>query len=140
DKLEEQADTSRRKMERQVYELSDLDVEKEGRKNELSRYQDETHIRRVVEEILNNWEEQSQYKIFNAILTVAFKDRVIKYYKEFQKQLAERDDIKINVAMTFSIGTDADPIQTDPEIIHEMYKDYASYTDNKDTYGDKLLG
>src|SRR5699024_12580663 len=98
-KLEEQPDTSRRKMERQVYELSDLDVEKEARKNKLILYQDETHIPRVVEEILNNWEEQSQYKIFNAILTVALKDRVIKYYKEFQKQLAERDDIRINVAM-----------------------------------------
>ena len=139
-KLEEQPDTSRRKMERQVYELSDLDVEKEARKNKLILYQDETHIPRVVEEILNNWEEQSQYKIFNAILTVAFKDRVIKYYKEFQKQLAERDDIKINVAMTFSFGTDADPIPTDPEIIQEMFKDYASFTGIEYAYGDKRRG
>src|SRR5699024_7761300 len=70
-KLEEQQNTAKRKIERQVYELSDLDVEKEARKNKLILYQDETHIPRVVEEILNNWEEQSQGKIFNAILTVA---------------------------------------------------------------------
>src|SRR5690625_2660221 len=139
-KLEEQPDTSKRKIERQVYELSDLDVEKEARKNKLIYYHDETHIPRVVEEILDNWEEQSQYKIFNAILTVAFKDRVIKYYEEFQKQLAERDDIKINVAMTFSFGTDADPIPTDPEIIQAMFKDYASFTGIEYAYGDKRRG
>src|SRR5699024_11600515 len=119
-KLDEQPNTSKRKIERQVYELSDLDVEKEARKNKLILYQDETHIPRVVEEILNNWEEQSQGKSFNAILTVAFKDSVIKYYEEFQKQLAERDDVKINVAMTCSFGTDADAIPRDPEIMTEV--------------------
>src|SRR5699024_7475735 len=114
--------------------------EKEARKNKLILYQDDKHIPRVVEEILNIWKEQSKYKIINAILTVAFKDRVIKYYKEFQKQLDERDDIKINVAMTFSFGTDADPIPTDPEIIQEMFKDYASFTGIEYAYGDKRRG
>src|SRR5699024_8701166 len=139
-KLEEQPDTSRRKMERQVYELSDLDVEKEARKNKLILYQDETHIPRVVEEILNNWEEQSQEKIFNGILSVALKVGLIKYYEDFQMKLCERDDVKIHVAMTFSFGTDADPIPTDPEIMQEMVKDYASITGTEYAYGDKRRG
>src|SRR5699024_11224064 len=62
-KLEERPDTPKRKIEREVYELSDLDVEKVARKNELLFYQEETHIPRVVEEILNNWEDQSQRRI-----------------------------------------------------------------------------
>src|SRR5699024_4676908 len=57
-KLEEQPDIPKRKIEREVYEWSDLDVEKAAKKNKLLFYQDETHIPRVVEEILNNWEEQ----------------------------------------------------------------------------------
>src|SRR5699024_6875342 len=127
------------KMERQVYELSDLDVEKEARKNKLILYQDETHIPREVEEILNNWEEQSQYKIFNAILTIAFKDRVIKYYKEFQKQLAKTEDIKINTAMTSSVDIDAYTNPTDTDNIQEIFKDYAWVTGIEKAYGDKEL-
>src|SRR5699024_5512609 len=50
DKVEEQPDTPKRKIEREVYELPDLDVEKVARKKELLFYQDETHIPRVVEE------------------------------------------------------------------------------------------
>ncbi|UZM98896.1 hypothetical protein OL548_32365 [Lysinibacillus sp. MHQ-1] len=50
-------------------------------------YQDETHIPRVVEEILNNWDSQSQGREFNAILTVAYKPRVIAYYNEFKKTI-----------------------------------------------------
>lgn len=121
-------------------EMSDLEVEKEAKKSKLLFYQDETHIPRVVEEILNNWEEQSQQKVFNAILTVAFKNRVIEYYEEFQKQLADRDDIEINVAMTFSFGTDTDTNPTDPEIIQAMFKDYASFTGIEYAYGDKRRG
>ncbi|WP_029268457.1 type I restriction endonuclease subunit R, EcoR124 family [Virgibacillus alimentarius] len=139
-KLEEQPDTPKRKIEREVYEWSDLDVEKAAKQNKLLFYQDETHIPRVVEEILNNWEEQSQHRFFNAILTVAFKHRVIAYYEEFQKQLAKRDDIHINVAMTFSFGTDADPDPTDPELIQKMFQDYASFTGIEYTYGDKRRG
>ncbi|RWZ54567.1 type I restriction endonuclease subunit R [Halobacillus fulvus] len=139
-KIVEQPDMPKRKIERQVYKLSELEVEKEARKNKLLFYHDETHIPRVVEEILNNWEEQSQRKLFNAILTVAFKHRVIAYYEEFKKQLAEREDIQINVAMTFSFGTDADPNPTDPDIIQEMFKDYASFTGIEYAYGDKRRG
>jgi len=139
-KLEEQPDTPKRKIEREVYELSDLDVEKVAKENKILFYQDETHVPRVVEEILNNWMEQSQGKVFNAILTVAFKHRVIAYYEEFQKQLAEREDASINVAMTFSFGTDADPDPTDPALIQKMFQDYAAFTGIEYTYGDKRRG
>src|SRR5699024_6770367 len=47
-KLEEEPEKSRWKMKRQGYELSDLDVEKEVRKNKLILYHYETHIPRVV--------------------------------------------------------------------------------------------
>ncbi|TYS18485.1 type I restriction endonuclease subunit R [Rossellomorea vietnamensis] len=139
-KLAEQPDTPKRKLERQVYELSELEVEKEAKKRKLLFYHDETHIPRVVEEILNNWEDQSQHKVFNAILTVAFKHRVIAYYEEFKKQLAERDDIALNVAMTFSFGTDADTKPTDPELIKTMFRDYAAFTGIEYAYGDKRRG
>lgn len=139
-KLEARPDLPKRKIEREVYELSDLEIEKEAKKSKLLFYNDETHIPRVVEEILNNWEEQSQQKVFNAILTVAFKHRVIAYYEEFQKQLSERDDIYINVAMTFSFGTDGDTNPTDPELIQKMFQDYSFYTGIDYTYGNKRRG
>jgi len=60
-------------------------------KEQLLSYHDETHIPRVVEEILSNWKSQSQEKFFNAILTVAYRDRVIAYYNEFKKALAKMD-------------------------------------------------
>ncbi|MBX4172984.1 HsdR family type I site-specific deoxyribonuclease [Weissella viridescens] len=77
--------------------------------NEVVWYNDADHIPVVVEEILNDWEKRSKgiinnevvpYK-FNAMLTVALKPRVIEYYKEFKKQLAERD-MKLNITATFS--------------------------------------
>src|SRR5699024_1787902 len=105
--------------------------------NKILFYQEETHIPRVVEEILNNWEDQSQGRIFNAILTVAFKHRVIAYYEEFQRKLAERDDIHINVAVTFSFGTDADPDPTDSALTQKMFQDYAAFTGIEYTDGAK---
>lgn len=139
-RLETKPDTPKRKIEREVYELSDLDVEKEARKSNLLYYKDETHIPRVVGEILDNWEEQSQQKKFNAILTVALKHRVIAYYKEFKKQLSERDDLHINVAMTFSFGTDDAINPTNPELIQRMFQDYATFTGIEYTYGNKSRG
>src|SRR5690625_293967 len=139
--VEEQPTVSRRQLERQVRELSELEIEKEAKRRKLLFYHDKTHIPRVVEEILNHWEEQSQQKFFNAILTVAYKKRVIAYYKEFQKQLEERDDISINVAMTVSFGTDEDrggPLE--PEEIQEIFKDYAKFTGVEYTYGDRRHG
>lgn len=137
---EEQPDTPKRQLERKVYELSELEVEQQAKKKKLLYYHDETHIPRVVEEILNNWIDQSQNKLFNAILTVAYKQRVIAYYEEFQKQLAARDDVAVNVAMTFSFGSDEEKQPADPELIKKMFQDYASFTGVEYAYGDKKRG
>src|SRR5699024_5572448 len=51
-----------------------------------------------------------------------------------------RDDIEINVAMTFSFGTDADTNPTDPEIIQAMFKDYGSFTGIEYACGDNRRG
>lgn len=136
----EEPNVSKRDHEGQVASMSDLEVEKEARKRKILYYSDETHIPRVVEEILNNWHAQSYGKIFNAILTVAFKHRVIAYYEEFQKQLAERDDVDINVVMTFSFGSDEEKEPTDPELVRQMFKDYASFTGVEYAYGDSKRG
>lgn len=138
--LVEQPNVPKRELERKVYEWSELDVENEAKKRNILYYEDATHIPRVVEEILNNWETQSKNKVFNAILTVAYKKRVIAYYKEFKKQLSEQNDIVINVAMTFSFGTDAEKDPADPAIIEEMFKDYASFTGIEYAYGDQKRG
>lgn len=150
---EEHPELTDREIERQVQELSELEVEKEASKRELFVYQDETHIPRVVEEILNNWESQSrgkklnpisnnwelQDREFNAILTVAYKNRVIAYYNEFKKQLSERGE-KLNVAMTFSFGNENDPTPLDPEVVKAMFKDYAIFTGIEFVAGDKKKG
>src|SRR5699024_10218194 len=139
-RLVEQAGKSKREIERAVYELSELEVEREAKRRKILYYKDETHIPRVVEEILNNWDAQSHQKKFNAILTVGYKERVIAYYQEFKNQLAERDDLKINVAMTFSFGSDADESPTDPAIIRQMFKDYADFTGVEYVLGDSKHG
>lgn len=139
-RLVEQAGKSKREIERAVYELSELEVEREAKRRKILYYKDETHIPRVVEEILNNWDAQSHQKKFNAILTVGYKERVIAYYQEFKNQLAERDDLKINVAMTFSFGSDADESPTDPAIIRQMFKDYADFTGVEYVHGDSKHG
>ncbi|QSX23899.1 type I restriction endonuclease subunit R, EcoR124 family [Priestia megaterium] len=136
---EEHPELTDREIERQVQELSEADVERQAKKRELLTYQDETHIPRVVEEILNNWESQSQGREFNAILTVAYKNRVMAYYDEFKKQLKERGD-KLNVAMTFSFGNENDPTPLDPKIVGDMFKDYAAFTGISFVAGDKKHG
>lgn len=136
---EEHPEWTDRKIERQVQELSEADLEKQAQKRELLKYQDETHIPRVVEEILSNWESQSQGREFNAILTVAYKNRVIAYYNEFKKQLSDRGE-KLNVAMTFSFGNENDPTPLDPKIVTDMFKDYAAFTGIEFVAGDKKHG
>ncbi|WP_145141247.1 type I restriction endonuclease subunit R, EcoR124 family [Paenibacillus sp. Y412MC10] len=136
---EEHPELTDREIERQVQEMSEADVEKQAQKRGLLKYQDETHIPRVVEEILNNWESQSQGREFNAILTVAYKNRVIAYYDEFKKQLTERGE-KLNVAMTFSFGNENDPTPLDPKIVKGMFKDYAAFTSIEFVAGDKKHG
>ncbi|MCI3922674.1 HsdR family type I site-specific deoxyribonuclease [Paenibacillus sp. TRM 82003] len=128
-----------KEIERKVQAMSEVDVEKEAKKRDLLEYQDETHIPRVVEEILNNWESQSQNKEFNAILTVKYKNRVIAYYDEYMKQLAIRGE-KLNIAMTFSFGNENDPTPIDPKIVEAMFKDYAEFTGIQFVTGDKKRG
>lgn len=136
---EERPDLAEREIERQVQELSEADIERQAKKSELLQYQDETHIARVVEEILNNWKSQSQEREFNAILTVAYKSRVRAYYEEFKKQLSVRGE-KLNVAMTFSFGNENDPTPLDPEVVKGMFKDYAAFTGISFVAGDKKHG
>ncbi|NME99235.1 type I restriction endonuclease subunit R [Aneurinibacillus aneurinilyticus] len=136
---EEHPELSEREIERLVQEMSEVEVEKQAKKRGLLVYQDETHIPRVVEEILSNWESQSQGREFNAILTVAYKNRVIAYYNEFKKQLTDRGE-KLNVAMTFSFGNENDPTPLDPKIVNGMFKDYAAFTGIEFVAGDKKHG
>ncbi|WEV57897.1 type I restriction endonuclease subunit R [Ligilactobacillus acidipiscis] len=123
----EHPELSDREIERSIQGLSDLEIEQEACDEELLVYQDETHIPRVVKEILDGWESQSQARVFNGILTVAYKERVIAYYKEFKKQLAARQN-KINVAMTFSFGNENDPENVATEVVNEMFTDYGAFT------------
>ncbi|WP_258296055.1 type I restriction endonuclease subunit R, EcoR124 family [Paenibacillus peoriae] len=136
---EEHPELTEREIERQVQEMLEVNVEKQAQKQGLLEYQDETHIPRVVEEILNNWESQSQGREFNAILTVAYKNRVIAYYDEFKKQLTARGE-KLNVAMTFSFGNENDPTPIDPKLVKGMFKDYAAFTGIEFVAGDKKHG
>ncbi|MFW6030807.1 MAG: type I restriction endonuclease subunit R, EcoR124 family, partial [Halanaerobiales bacterium] len=135
----EKPEMTTRERERLVQGWDDLEVEKEAKKRKILAYQDKTHIPRVVEEILSNWEEQSQERKFNAILTVAYKERVMAYYNEFKKQLEKQDD-KINIAMTFSFGNENDLDDVSPEIIEMMFKDYAKFTGIDFIRGDKKRG
>ena len=137
--LDKNPDKIVRDVERVVQEWSELEVEKAASKQKIIEYHDETHIPRVVEEILNNWEAQSQRRKFNAILTVAYKKRVIDYFEEFKKQLGAYE-IPINIAMTFSIGGDEDPEPVEPIIIEDMFKNYASFTGIEFVAGDQKHG
>jgi type I restriction enzyme R subunit len=136
---EEKPEQAEKDIERRVVGWTQLEVEQEAAKRGILVYQDETHIPRVVEEILKNWDEQSQAKKFNAILTAAYKKRVVAYYKEFKKQLKKKN-IEINVAMTFSFGGDDEEKPIDPVIIREMFKDYASFTGIEFVLGDRRQG
>ena len=137
--LIENPDVNKKELERKYAVMSELDVEKEAAKQEVLIYQDEKHIPRVVTEILENWESQSQNREFNAILTVARKKRVIAYYKEFKKQLIERDE-SLNIAMTFSFGNENDPENPAPKEAAMMFKDYSQYTGIEYIAGDKKHG
>ncbi|MDR0899415.1 MAG: HsdR family type I site-specific deoxyribonuclease [Lactobacillaceae bacterium] len=129
----------RKEVEREVQAMSELEVEKEASKKKILVYQDETHIPRVVTEILENWDSQSQQGEFNAILTVAYKNRVLAYYNEFKKQLDEQGK-QLNIAMTFSFGNENDPTNIPPETIKMMFEDYAKFTGIEFVVGDKKHG
>lgn len=136
---EEKPEMTIREIDHLVRGWNDLEVEKEAKKRKILVYQDETHIPRVVEEILLNWEEQSQERHFNAILTVAERPRVLAYYDEFKRQLNGQDN-KINIAMTFSFGNENDINNIPPEIIELMFKDYAKFTGIEFISGDRRRG
>lgn len=136
---EEHPEIADRETERKVQEWSEAEVEMQAKKRNILTYQDETHIPRVVEEILNNWENQSHKREFNAILTVEYKKRVIAFYDEFKKQLNERGE-KLNIAMTFSFGNENDPDNISPVIIKGMFKDYSEFTGIEFIDGDKKHG
>lgn len=132
---QEKPNLSDRVIEQQVSKMTKAELEREN----LFKYQDETHIPRVVTEILENWEHQSRHNVFNALLTVEYKKRVIAYYNEFKKQLKERDQ-KLNIAMTVSFGNENDPSPIDPTFIQEIFQDYAAYTGIEFIVGDKKRG
>lgn len=136
---EEQPELADREIERKVQEWSEAEVEVQAKKRNILTYQDETHIPRVVEEILNNWDAQSQKREFNAILTVAYKNRVIAYYEEFKKQMKKRGE-NLNIAMTFSFGNENDTDNVSPDIIKGMFKDYSEFTGIEFIAGDKKHG
>ena len=126
-------------IERKAWEVSELQLENE----KLFSYNDDTHIPRVVERILENWDFQSQNREFNAILTVAYKPRVIAYYHEFKKQLEEKN-MSLNIAMTFSFGNEneshTDKADVTPEIKEEMFADYEKFTGILFAEGDGIRG
>ncbi|MBN2788911.1 MAG: HsdR family type I site-specific deoxyribonuclease [Candidatus Delongbacteria bacterium] len=132
-------DRADREIEREVQALSLADVERRAKKYGLLVYQDETHIPRVVTSILDNWDHQSMKKEFNAILTVAYKNRVIAYYDEFKKQL-EESDMKLNIAMTFSFGNENDPESVPLDLVKRMFKEYADFTGIEFIAGDRKHG
>lgn len=142
---EEHPELAHREIERKVQEWSEAEVEMQASERNILTYQDETHIPRVVEEILNNWENQSQEREFNAILTVEYKKRVIAFYDEFKRQLNERGE-KLNIAMTFSFGNENenqnenDTDNISPVIIKGMFKDYSEFTGIEFIAGDKKHG
>ena len=130
---------SEEKAEEMVASWDDLRVERESEKRKLFRYQDETHIPRVVEHILKNWEDRSQERYFNAILTVAYKSRVLAYYREFKRQ-QEGVENPIHVAMTVSFGNPNSPDRLEREFVEEMFADYAGFTNVAFTAGDSKRG
>lgn len=139
----QQSNKKLRDIEREVQSLSELEVELAAANEGLLLYQDETHIPRVVEQILSGWQEQSQYGHFNAILTVAYKERVIAYYHEFKRQIAERlknQESVPNIAMTFSFSNENDPDNLANSTAKEMFADYEQMTGLKFTYGAKKNG
>lgn len=139
-KLKQNEEADARAIERTVRGMDNVQVEEEALKNKLLIYRDETHIPQVVKTILENWDYQSQNKEFNAILTVARKDRAVAYFDEFQKQIAKNKQ-KLNIAVTFSFGNENDPDNiANPELVERMFTSYEKFTGIKFAFGDKKAG
>ena len=136
---EEHPELSDRELQRKVQAYTEAELERQAKKYDILVYQDETHMPRVVTEILDNWEKQSSNREFNAILTVAYKSRVIAYYYEFKKQLTERN-MKLNIAMTFSFGNENDSDNIPVNLVKGMFKDYSEFTGIEFIAGDRKHG
>lgn len=136
---EKYPDKSDIEIERQVQSYSLAEIERQAIKYDLLIYQDKTHIPRVVKFMLDNWDHQSMGREFNAILTVAYKGRVIAYYDEFKKQLEERK-MKLNIAMTFSFGNENDTDNVPVDLVKKMFKEYSEFTGIEFIAGDKKHG
>ena len=130
-KLKENPQLDSKKVEREIQKLDELSIEKLAKEQKILNYYDEVHIPKVVEEILENWEGQSQERKFNAILTVKSKRRVIEYYREFKKQKKEKN-ININVVATFSSELDnSEEKSSENKIIKELLEDYSEFSGAK---------
>lgn len=136
---EDHPELTDKEIQRKVQGYSEAELERQAKKNNILVYQDETHIPRVVTEIIKNWESQSKGKEFNAILTVAYKTRVIAYFDEFKRQLEEAN-MTLNIAMTFSFGDENNPDNLPPDLIKRMFKDYSDFTGIEFIAGDKKHG
>lgn len=104
---EETPDKPDKEIRRELLKLTEEQLELESKKRGIVLYQDETHIPRVVQTILKDWDFQSQDRMFNAILTTGRISRAIQYWQEFQKQQQDSPH-PLNVAVTFSFGNEND--------------------------------
>ena len=136
---EEESTATQDELEERAASMEDARVEAEAEKKGLLTYRDETHIPVVVKRILDGWEAQSQARTFNAILTVAYKSRVLAYYEEFKKQLAGQEN-PIHVAMTVSFGSPNAPDRLPREFVEGMFRDYAGFTGVEFVAGDQKRG
>ena len=128
-----------KEIERKVQGMSELDLEKSCRDRRIFVYQDETHIPRVVAEILSGWEKQSQNRFFNSILTTGQIKRAIRYAEEFKKQQEGYSD-PIHVAVTFSFGNENDPDNLARKFAERMFAYYFAFTGIKFIPGDPKHG
>lgn len=135
----EQPDEPERNIERKVQKMTELSVEKECRDRLMIVYQDETHIPRVVSRILEDWEAQSQNRLFNAILTTGLISRAIAYWDEFNRQLKDKE-CPINIAVTFSFGNENDVTNIAVKKAEEIFNAYEAFTEQHFKYGDKKRG
>jgi type I restriction enzyme R subunit len=128
-----------RDIERKVQALSELNLETECKEKGILIYQDETHIPRVVEEILSGWEQQSQGRFFNAILTTAYIGRAAMYAEEFEKQ-QEGVENPIHVALTVSFGNENNVDSEARKKMERIFAYYFGFTGIKFIPGDQKHG
>jgi len=135
----EHPERSEREIEREIQSLNNYEIEKKSVDYNLLTYSDETHMPRVVEDILKNWDEQSQQRNFNAILTTGKIKRAIEYFEEFKKQQKDLE-CPIHVAVTFSFGNENDDENIAKKYVEEIFENYETFTSQKFVPGDAKHG